>query len=152
MLNDMLIVRRFLAFFIIALAGIFMGCSGGATEKDPALKDPALEGARDAADLFLHTLRNDDGSSAYTLLSKDYRERLPEEERNSKKMNVAVVDGKPVAEWKRGAGKLSESKEQATFEGIVQTKDGTEHSYRLVMVKEDGAWRVDLFSVKKQGS
>ena len=142
-MTDMLIVRRFLACFIIALVGTLIGCSSGATEKDPA-----LEGARDAADSFLHTLRNDDGSSAYSLLSKDYRERLPEEERNSKKMNVAVVDGKPVTEWKRGAGKLSESKEQATFEGFVQTKDGNEHSYRLVIVKAGGGWRVDLFSVK----
>jgi hypothetical protein len=43
MLTDQRIVRRFFTLLAIALAGTLMGCSGAATDKDPA-----SEGAREA--------------------------------------------------------------------------------------------------------
>jgi hypothetical protein len=115
-------------------------------------KDAAVEKARAAANSFLNTLINEDESLAYTFLSKDYREHLSEEERKSNEMKVAVVDGKCVMGWTHGPGKLSENKEQATFEGFLDTKKyRSRHSYRLIMVKENDSWRVNLLDVNQEG-
>jgi hypothetical protein len=117
-----------------------------------AAKQAALLGeARETANLFLDALKNDDGGSAYSLLSGAYRGRLSLQERFLNKMNVPVVGGQRPTEWKLGAGKLSGDK--ATFSGSVRSKDLEDHSYRLVMVKEGGfwapgSWRVDLFTVQ----
>jgi hypothetical protein len=119
------------------------------TGRLPFTEDRDLREARDTANLFLDSLRNEDGGSAYGLLSKDYRERLPSEERGSKKINVLVVGGQRLTESKVGAGNLSKFKQRATFEGSVRAKDGQEHSCRLVLVKEGNSWRVDLFTVQQ---
>ncbi len=108
----------------------------------------SLEAAQDTAQLFLDAVRNEDGSSAYGLLSKDFRERLSAEERNSGKMNVAVAGGKRLTECKVGHGKLSHDEGLATIEGSVQTKD-EQYPCRLVLVKEGRSWRVDLFTVQR---
>jgi hypothetical protein len=108
-----------------------------------------LVAARDTANLFLESLRNEDGGSAYALLSKDYRERLPPAERDSKKMNVLLVAGQRLAESKLGAGKLDINQKRVTFEGSLRAQDGPEHSCRLVLVKEVGSWRIDLFTVQQ---
>jgi hypothetical protein len=115
----------------------------------PFTEDRNLKEARDTAKLLLYLLRNEDGGSAYGLLSKDYRERLPSEERGSKKINVLVVGGQRLTESKLGAGKLSDNKQRATFEGSVRAKDGQEHSFRLLLVKDGSSWRVDLFTVQR---
>ncbi len=129
---------------LVVCCVLLAGCPNAPTGEDPALVE-----AQNAAASFLHALRNHDGGSAYALLSKDYRERLPEQERNSKSMEVMLVEGKAVAEWSRGGGELSADKGRATFEDLLQTADGKQYPYRMVLVKEGGAWRVDLFTVKK---
>jgi hypothetical protein len=108
-----------------------------------------LEAAQDTAQVFLEAVRNEDGGSAYALLSKDYRDRLSAEERSSKKLNVGTVGGRPFTDCKVGAGKLSNDKGLATFEGFLQTKNGQKHSCRLVIVKEGSSRRVDLFTVEQ---
>jgi hypothetical protein len=107
-----------------------------------------LEAAQDTARVFLDAVRNEDGNSAYGLLSKDYRERLPPDEHNARKLKVPVAGGQRIIEYEIGAGKLSKDEGLATFECSVQTKDG-EHPCRLVMVKEGRSWRVDLFTVRQ---
>jgi hypothetical protein len=111
-----------------------------------------LEAAQDTANLFLDALKNEDGGSAYALLSESYRQRLSLQERFSKKMNIPTVGSQRLSEWKLGDGKLSGDK--ATFSGSLRSKDGEEHSYRLVVVKEGsfwkgGSWRVELFTVQR---
>jgi hypothetical protein len=64
-------------------------------------------------------------------------------------MNVAVAGGRRLSDCKVGSGKLAKDKGLATFEGSVQTKEGDEHSCRLVVVKEGRSWRVDLFTVQR---
>jgi hypothetical protein len=115
----------------------------------PFQTDPRLAEARDTAKLFLDAVRNEDGSSAYGLLPKDYRDRLPAEERDTKKMNVAVVGGKRLSGWTLGAGKLSKDDRRATFDGSAQARDGRERSFQLVVVEEVASWRVELFTVQQ---
>ena len=115
-----------------------------------------LGAAQENAKVFLDAVRNEDGNSAYALLSKDYRDRLSPEESRSKKLDVAVAKGQRLADYLIGEGKVSTEEERATFEGFVQTKDGEKHPFRLVIVNEKGgfwkggsAWRVELFTVQR---
>jgi hypothetical protein len=95
-------------------------------------------------------MRSHDKGSAFALLSKDFRERLRPALREIKEMYIIdSIEGKPIVEWKLGAKRPSESKEQATFNGFAQTKDGREYPFQLVLVKEGDAWRVNLFSVQE---
>jgi hypothetical protein len=121
---------------------------------ETARQTAVLDAAQDTASLFIDALRNEDGGSAYALLSSDFRERLSAQERKSKTMNVPVVGGQRLTEWKFGGGKLSGDEGRATFSGSARSKNGQEHSYRLVVVKESrflkgGSWRVDLFTVQR---
>jgi hypothetical protein len=122
---------------------------------EAARQSASLESAREIANVFLDAVRNEDGSSAYALLSTDFRGRLSREESKSKKMDVAVVKGQRITDYKVEAGKLSDNKERASFEGFVKTKDSESHSYRLVIVKESAgfwkgsSWRVDLFTIQQ---
>ncbi len=108
-----------------------------------------LKAAQETVKLFLDAVRNEDGGSAYALLSREYRARLSAQESASKKLDVAVAGGQHPSDYTLGAGKLSDDKGQATFEGFVETKDGAKHSFRLLAVKEGHSWRVDLFTVQK---
>jgi hypothetical protein len=72
-------------------------------------------------------------------------ERLSPEESKSKKLDV----GQRFTECEIDAGRLTDDKGRATFEGFLQTKDGEKHSCRLALVKEVNSWRVDLFTLQR---
>jgi hypothetical protein len=136
---------------LAALVVFVWGCSGsgkGDVKKGP---DPAEESAAVAIRTFLDALKNQDGSSAYALLSKDYRERLPEEERKAKSLNVNLAGGEPVAAYRYGQGTMSESKQQAAFLGELFRKDGKQFGFTLILAKdkESDSWKVDVFTVQK---
>jgi hypothetical protein len=126
------------------LPALLAGCTDGGK----TTPDPDYQAADATTKTFLTALRNRDGGSAYGMLSQDYRGRLSEEEKQAKAMRVDLVEGKPVAEWRYGPGKLSDQKDRATFEGLVE-REGGHSEFTLLLVKEGGAWRVDLFTVKK---
>ncbi len=130
---------------LLLVAGLFWIMFTGTL---PFTEHRDLVAARDTANLFLDSLRNEDGGSAYALLSKDYRERLPPAERDSKKMNVLLVADQRLAESKLGAGKL-DINQRVMFEGSLRAQGGAERSCRLVLVKEVGSWRIALFTVQQ---
>ena len=114
--------------------------------------DGELKAAENTAELFLTAVVNKDGSSAYGLLSTDYRERLSEKERSSKSFNLYARSDEiqTVRAWYwGGAGhsKLSASRDRATLKGsfaFEKTRDGdvlsTDHScdFTMVLTKEKG--------------
>jgi hypothetical protein len=136
---------------LLAAVAVFVGGCSGSGKADARKKgeDPAEESAAVTIRAFLDALKNQDGGSAYALLSRDYRERLSEDERKAKSMNVKLAGGEPVSEWYYGPGKMSESKQQATFPGMLQRKDKKQYEFTLILVKESDTWKVDLFTVQK---
>jgi hypothetical protein len=113
----------------------------------------ALEAAQEHANLFLDAVRSEDRGFAFGLLSKGYRERLPAPERDVKKMDVSfpLAGAQRPTEWKLRPGKLLDHGQRAEFEGSASLKDGPEHSFRLIVVR-DGApwrWRVEQFTVER---
>jgi hypothetical protein len=127
------------------------GCGPSRQASDDPAKDPALVSAKAVARTFLNALQNQEGSSAYALLSTGAQERLSEEERTLQSMNVAVVDGQPAAAWIFGLAKLADSGKQATFAVVLRRQDHTQREFTLTLVQETAgsAWRVDSLQLMK---
>lgn len=106
-----------------------------------------LSAAETTMNSFLTAVQKKDGSSAYALLSKDFRVRLSAEEQKSKVYNVNF-GGSPITFFAAERRALSRSKDRATFNGQLGLQPGFNNSpFTMVVAKEDGDWRVDGFTV-----
>ena len=119
--------------------------------------DPTLEYVKQQAVIFLDAVKDQDGTTAYALLSKDFRDRLTDQERAGRTWQWPQNNGRPTrwrwASWYETPPVFSKSNEQVIFTVVVTFPTGDEGKQvempaRLVMVKdrESAAWKVDLFT------
>jgi hypothetical protein len=136
---------------VILIVTLVLASPGCSTRSSPDGPHPGLVLGRETADSFLKALQNQDGAAAFVLLSDNYRTQLSEEERKTEKMQVAaLIDGKPIVEWQRDDGWIDGSFNHVNIRQIlIKTQDGKKYSYRMVVAKQDGAWKVDLFAPTK---
>jgi hypothetical protein len=149
-----------LILLVLPIAGCTSSTSSKIGAEKGALKGGDLKWARSVGEDFLRAVKGSDGKSAYALLSADYRDRLPEQERKQAQLELSpftrfIGGGSvPINAWSITGEELAPNGGEAKFTGTVTYNSGLEsknYPFSLLVTrgKDSDLWRVNLFIIQR---
>lgn len=134
-------------WLVLLVAGL--GTLPGCGNSDPVYK----KNSRAQAELFLTSLKNNDGKAAYSLLGNDFQSRLSAEEKQEKslKLSTWTVGSQPISGWNIQEEHFNGA---AHFKGMIHGKDakGADKDYSFeIKLGDSPDWKVSFFTSEVTG-